>query len=77
MNPHIVSIMEKGTIPIDTSRFGWNDWNNFCKHPESIPFLKEHPEHIISYGLSMNPGIFELNREEMQKKIVEVTHQLL
>jgi len=77
LNPHIVSIMEKGAIPIDTSRFGWSDWSNFCKHPESIPFLRAHRERINWYGFSKNPAIFEMNCEEMQKSVVEMTRQLL
>jgi hypothetical protein len=77
LNPHIVSIMEKGAIPIDTSRFGWSDWSNFCKHPESIPFLRAHPERINWYGFSKNPGIFEMDVEEMRKSVVEMTRQLL
>jgi hypothetical protein len=77
MNPHIVSIIEKGVIPIDMSQFGWSDWSNFCKHPESIPFLQAHPEYINWYGFSKNPAIFEMNRKEMRKRSIDITLRLL
>jgi hypothetical protein len=77
LNPRIASIIEKGAIPIDINLFGWTDWKNFCRHPESIPFLHTHQERINWHGFSENPDIFELDIEAMRKKVVEITHQLL